>query len=127
MDNNNNTVLQGYAITVAAKTEGVDVGVVLAGLEVGVLDWAMIISMIMEAIMAFIQQCQQTEKALVTSVKNPNRLQKARFYNLVRDSFDDCRYAGWRRQARLYADTMMGNLPTDAEIVQIVQEVRGGF
>jgi len=121
------SVLQEYAISVAAKTEGVDVGVVRAGLDVGVLDWVMIISMIIEAITAFIDQCQQTDKALVNSVKNPNRLQKARFYNLVRDSFDDCRYLGWRRQARQYADTMMDNLPSDAEIVQIVGEVRGGF
>ena len=121
------THLENYAIDIASKVMGVEPGVVRDGLKVGALDWLMIISMIMEAVMAFMEQCNQPQTAMLASIKNPTRLQKARFYNVVRDGFDDARYFGWRRRAREFADCMMDELPPDEDIVAIVAEVRGGF
>jgi hypothetical protein len=121
------THLENYAIDIAAKTTGVQPDVVRAGMKVGAFDWMMIISMIMEAVMKFMEQCNQPKPTLLASIKNPNRLQKARFYNIVRDSFDDQRAWGWRRRAREFADTMMDELPPDSDIEAIVAEVRGGF
>jgi len=121
------THLENYAIDIAAKTTHVNPDVVRAGVKIGAFDWMMIISMIMEAVMKFMEQCQQPQTAMLASIKNPNRLQKARFYNIVRDSFDDCRYIGWRRRAREFADTMMDELPSDEDVEAIVTEVRGGF
>jgi hypothetical protein len=119
--------LENYAVNIAAKTTQVAPDVVRAELKVGALDWLMIISMIMEAVMKFMEQCQQPKPSLLASVKNPTRLQKARFYNIVRDSFDDCRHVGWRRRAREFADTMMTDLPPDTEIELVVDECRNGF
>lgn len=127
MTASNNACLENYAVGIAAKVTGVEPGVVRDGLAVGALDWLLIISMIMEAVMKFMEQCNQPQAAFLASVKNPTRLQKARFYNIVRDGFDDSRHFGWRRRAREFADTMMDNLPPDSEILNIVGEVRGGF
>ena len=121
------SALQDYSINVAAKSLNVDPDVVQGGLKVGVVEWMALIEMIMAMVMKFMEQCQQPKPTLLTSIKNPTRLQRARFYNVVRDGFDDCKHLGWRRQARRFADTMLNDLPPDDTIELIVDECRGGF
>ena len=121
------SALQDYAEGVAAKCCGVDKTIVQTGVSVGAIEWVILIEMIMQIVMQFMEQCNQPKDTFLASVKRPTRLQKARFYNVVRSGFDDQRALGWRRQSRDFADTMLNDLPPDSEILNIVGEVRGGF
>jgi hypothetical protein len=122
------TAVQDYAEGIAALAMGVPKSVVCAGVDAKAIEWVIIVDMIMSILTQIMEQCQQSKAQVVASVKDPTRMQRARFFNVVKSNFDCCSGWGWRRKARDFADVMLQNVPADHVVEKIVDQCReGGF
>ena len=122
------TVLQDFAEGIAANVTGVPKSTVSGHIDVGVVEWVVLIELIMSIISTLMAECQQSKSELMTSILYPNIWQRVRFRSLVRQECRSCSLPQWRSEANKVTDALLAAGKTEEETVvgQIIDQCREG-